>query len=57
MGQAVGAGSPDSNVVDKCIKCRLYFFTKVLVLPPKDDGDIDAEKAFKDIVDSERGRL
>ena len=30
VGQAVGAGSPESNVVDKCIKCRLYFFTKVV---------------------------
>ena len=32
-------------------------YAKVLVLPPKDDDDIGAEKAFKNIVDSERGRL
>ena len=29
VGQAVGTGSPESNVVDRCIKCRLFFFTKV----------------------------
>ena len=29
VGQAVGAGSPESNAVDRCIKCRLFFFTKV----------------------------
>jgi hypothetical protein len=53
---ALGGSGGNSNVVDKCLKCKLYFFTKVFVLPPSGDEGGDSD-AFRKFVEKERGRL
>ncbi len=49
------ASDGEASMIKNCVKCRLYFFTKVFMLPPEGEGG--DTRQFREFVRKERGRL